>query len=59
LVEPFEQLDFVYTPSADVAADMERFVSQLGASAGSDRCWSTAWPTSPQLSPNCAGTTSS
>jgi len=28
----FEQLDFVYTPSTDVAADMERFVSMLGAS---------------------------
>jgi hypothetical protein len=31
---PFEQLDFLYTPSADVAADMERFVSVLGASIG-------------------------
>ena len=29
---PFEQLDFVYSPSADVAADMEQFVSLLGAS---------------------------
>jgi hypothetical protein len=29
---PFESLDFVYTPSADVAADMERFASLLGAS---------------------------
>ena len=28
---PFEQLDFVYTPSRDVAADMERFESLLGA----------------------------
>ena len=28
---PFEQLDFVYTPSADVAADIERFTSTLGA----------------------------
>ena len=31
-MDPFEQLDFVYTPSRDVAADMERFVSGLGAS---------------------------
>jgi len=31
-VEPFEQLDFVYTPSQDVAADVEQFVSLLGAS---------------------------
>src|SRR2546423_13852959 len=31
-VQPFEQLDFVYTPSADVAADMEQFVRALGAS---------------------------
>jgi hypothetical protein len=29
---PFEQLDFVYMPSTDVAADMERFASLLGAS---------------------------
>ena len=29
---PFEQLDFVYTPSRDVAADMEQFTSLLGAS---------------------------
>ena len=29
---PFEQLDFVYTPSADVADDIERFSSLLGAS---------------------------
>jgi hypothetical protein len=28
---PFEQLDFVYMPSRDVAADMERFASLLGA----------------------------
>jgi hypothetical protein len=28
----FEQLDFIYTPSSDVAADMERFVAMLGAS---------------------------
>ena len=28
---PFEQLDFVYTPSRDVAADMKRFESLLGA----------------------------
>jgi hypothetical protein len=28
---PFEQLDFIYTPSRDVAADMERFESLLGA----------------------------
>ena len=28
---PFEQLDFVYTPSRDVAADIERFESLLGA----------------------------
>jgi hypothetical protein len=28
---PFEELDFVYTPSRDVAADMERFESLLGA----------------------------
>jgi hypothetical protein len=28
---PFEQLDFVYTPSSDVAADVERFESLLGA----------------------------
>jgi hypothetical protein len=31
-VGPFEQLDFVYSPSADVEADMEQFVSLLGAS---------------------------
>jgi hypothetical protein len=31
-VGPFEQLDFVYTPSADVAADAERFATLLGAS---------------------------
>jgi hypothetical protein len=30
-VAPFEELDFVYTPSRDVAADMERFESLLGA----------------------------
>jgi hypothetical protein len=29
---PFDQLDFVYTPSADVAADVERFASLVGAS---------------------------
>src|SRR3954469_19022680 len=29
-MEPFEQLDFVYMPSRDVAADMERFESLLG-----------------------------
>jgi hypothetical protein len=29
---PFESLDFVYTPSADVAADVERYASLLGAS---------------------------
>jgi hypothetical protein len=29
---PFEQLDFVYMPSRDVAADVERFASLLGAS---------------------------
>jgi hypothetical protein len=29
---PFESLDFVYTPSADVAGDMERFTTLLGAS---------------------------
>ena len=29
---PFEQLDFVYTPSRDVASDMEQFVSLLGGS---------------------------
>src|SRR4051812_31850697 len=29
---PFDQLDFVYTPSTDVAADVERFASLLGAS---------------------------
>jgi hypothetical protein len=28
----FEQLDFVYMPSADVAADIERFTDGLGAS---------------------------
>jgi hypothetical protein len=28
---PFEQLDFLYTPSADVEADVERFVTSLGA----------------------------
>jgi hypothetical protein len=28
---PFESLDFLYTPSADVAADAERFAAQLGA----------------------------
>ena len=27
----FERLDFIYTPSADVAADMEEFVTSLGA----------------------------
>ena len=31
---PFEQLDFIYTPSDDVAADLERFVSTLGAEVG-------------------------
>ena len=30
----FESLDFVYTPSRDVAADVERFVSLLGAEVG-------------------------
>ena|SRR5581483_7159438 len=29
---PFEQLDFVYMPSRDVAADVESFASLLGAS---------------------------
>jgi hypothetical protein len=29
---PFEQLDFVYMPSSDVATDMERFASLLGGS---------------------------
>jgi hypothetical protein len=33
-VAPFEQLDFIYTPSDDVAADVERFVSTLGAEVG-------------------------
>jgi hypothetical protein len=28
----FESLDFLYTPSADVAADIERFSTSLGAS---------------------------
>jgi hypothetical protein len=28
---PFDSLDFLYTPSADVAADMERFATELGA----------------------------
>src|SRR3954454_23777427 len=28
----FESLDFIYTPSADVAADLARFESTLGAS---------------------------
>ncbi len=28
---PFEQLDFIYTPSADVAADMEELAATLGA----------------------------
>ena len=28
---PFESLDFLYTPSADVAADMEQFAAELGA----------------------------
>jgi hypothetical protein len=28
---PFDQLDFLYTPSRDVAADVERFVTLLGA----------------------------
>jgi hypothetical protein len=27
---PFEQLDFIYTPSSDVAADVERLTSILG-----------------------------
>jgi len=27
---PFEQLDYVYTPSSDVAADARRLVDQLG-----------------------------
>lgn len=27
----FESLDFIYTPSADVAADVARFVSAVGA----------------------------
>jgi hypothetical protein len=31
-VTTFEQLDFVYMPSRDVAADVERFESLLGAS---------------------------
>jgi hypothetical protein len=31
---PFEQLDFVYTPSRDVAADMEQFASLVGGSIG-------------------------
>jgi hypothetical protein len=30
----FEQLDFIYTPSDDVATDMERLVSSLGATIG-------------------------
>jgi hypothetical protein len=29
---PFEQLDFVYTPCRDVAADMEQFAALLGGS---------------------------
>jgi hypothetical protein len=28
---PFDQLDFLYTPSSDVAADMEGFATALGA----------------------------
>jgi hypothetical protein len=28
---PFESLDFLYTPSSDVAADMEQFAAELGA----------------------------
>src|SRR4051812_1169605 len=31
-VAPFEQLDFVYMPSRDVAADMEQFVQLPGGS---------------------------
>jgi hypothetical protein len=34
VVAPFGQLDFLYTPSADVAADVERFVASLGATVG-------------------------
>jgi hypothetical protein len=30
-VPPFERLDFVYTPSTDVAADVQQFVDTLGA----------------------------
>jgi hypothetical protein len=30
-VEPFERLDFIYQPSADVATDRDWFVSVLGA----------------------------
>jgi hypothetical protein len=33
-VPPFEQLDFIYSPSGDVAADMEAFVTMLGAEIG-------------------------
>jgi hypothetical protein len=31
---PFIQLDYLYTPSADVAADMKYFVDVLGAEVG-------------------------
>jgi hypothetical protein len=30
-LHPFERLDFIYTPSHDVAAEMEHFTSVLGA----------------------------
>jgi hypothetical protein len=31
---PFDRLDFLYTPSTDVAADMEHFATSLGAEIG-------------------------
>ncbi len=31
MAAPFDQLDFVYTPSADVRADVERCAAMLGA----------------------------
>jgi len=33
-VSPFQQLDYIYTPSTDVAADVRYFVDVLGARLG-------------------------
>ena len=42
---PLEQLDFVYLPSADVAADLRYFTEVLGPGRSSPwKAWAREWP---------------